>query len=633
MAEPTRGGFVPPPAPTRTRLVTVVAQDPGVRDLNGRIITTQLEIPAERVAPGPWGYRVQVIDYDGSTRTLYKEREYKADPHGDFVDPFVGVSNPRILGDPTFHAQNVYALAMRVLWRFEFALGRRVNWSFSGHQLKVAPHAFADANAFYSRDHEALMFGYFPGRKGTIFSCLSHDVVAHEATHALLDGLRVRYQDPSSADQAGFHEGFADVVALLSVFSLREVVAAILTRSYEGEGVPAQTRRLVRRVRGAKRPLIHRRLLTPQALRDNLLVKLAEEMGSELSGIRGQALRSSAKELTPSTKYKDMDEFCEPHRRGELLVAAMLNALLEVLGARFRTLGGELGDWLDLGRVVEDAADAADHLLTMAIRAIDYSLPVHMEFEDYLSALVTGDHEIRPADTKYEFRRHLLESFKAYGFEPSSKGRVEPGLWLPPERPDLIVYDRTHFESMTRDRDEVFRFVWENRGEKQLNLADGVYTRVLSVRPCLRVNPDDGFALRESVAEYYQQVTVEARELRRLGLRKPRDMPNDTAVTLYGGGTLVFDEYGRLKFNINNRLLDARRQQKRLEYLWGSGSLSAGATRRRGFSYMHRRRATGMPLYAQEMWHGPAPHEESADDDDAAPDAARARGAERWETA
>src|SRR5262249_8804805 len=135
----------------------------------------------------------------------------------------------KILGDPHFHAQNVYAIIMRTLARFEFALGRRASWGFGQHQLKVAPHAFADANAFYSEADEALGFGYFPGRDGNIvFSCLAHDVVVHETTHALVDGLRERFTDPSSPDQAAFHEGFADIVAILSVFSLPDVVRKLM---------------------------------------------------------------------------------------------------------------------------------------------------------------------------------------------------------------------------------------------------------------------------------------------------------------------------------------------------------------------------------------------------------------------
>ena len=152
--------------------------------------------------------------------------------------------------------------------------------------------------------------------------------------------------------------------------------------------------------------------------------------------MRGHALRQSAK-LTPSPKYLDEEEFLEPHRRGEILVAAMMNAFVEVWAARLKALGTVTAGHLDRGRVVEEGADAADYLLTMAIRALDYSMPVHMEFRDYLSALLTADREIRPDDSKYRFRDHLRASFEAYGIEPSSvEGGDEPGrLAAAQERP------------------------------------------------------------------------------------------------------------------------------------------------------------------------------------------------------
>ena len=302
---------MPSTNPERTRLLTIIAQDPSVRR-DGKILRAQVEVSAEETAPGPWGYRVHVVDYDASTNTLYPPLDYAALRAGAAGDPFVTASDKQLLDNPHFHAQNVYAIVMRTLARFEYALGRRVSWGFYGHQLKVAPHAFADANAFYSDRDQGLFFGYFPASSDSremVFSCLSHDVVAHETAHALLDGLHDRYTDPSSPDQAAFHEGFADIVALLSVFALPSVVDVLI----EGCVGDKATGR------------IERKQLDPALLRRTMLFGLAEQMGQEMAVTRGRALRQSA-ELLPSTEYlkRGNSEFTEPHRRGEVLVAAVM---------------------------------------------------------------------------------------------------------------------------------------------------------------------------------------------------------------------------------------------------------------------------------------------------------------------
>lgn len=585
-------------AQAHTRPLTIIAQDPSVKTPDG-ILTTQVQVPAERLAPGPWGYRVQVIDYDATSGTFYTPLEY--DDSGGFLDPFADVANEgkvdSLLENPQFHAQNVYAIVMRILARFEFALGRRVSWSFPTHQLKVVPHAFAEANAFYSKRDESLLFGYFPGRSGTVFSCLSHDVVAHEATHALLDGLRERYTDPSSPDQAAFHEGFSDVVALLSVFALRDVVDAVLTISGKTRAKTVSGRRV-----------IAREAVSPDALRHSLLLGLAEQMGQEMSTVRGQPLRNSAR-IPPGRDYRNDPEFEEPHRRGELLVAAMLTAFLAVLEQRLAALDAGNSGWLDRERVTEEAAKAADHLLTISIRALDYCMPVHIEFEDFLSALLSADAEVYPNDSSFRYREHLRKSFAAYGFAPAAaKGSGEPGLWHSIEeesgqRNHRLDYSRTHFRSLRADPDEMFRFLWENR--ELLLIRDDVYTRVLSVRPCLRVGAD-GFPLQETVAEYVQIAEVEARALHeRFRVRRPKSMPLDAHVWLYGGGTLIFDEYGRLKYHIHNRIDDGPRQSARIQYLWDHGffrQTRTGAERAFRFSEIHRIRSTQSGRRIHEEW-------------------------------
>ncbi len=573
-----------PTARPRTRRLTIFAQDPSVK-INGRILTAEVDIPAEELAPGPRGYRVQIIDYDSSTGKLYQPREYPKRHDGSYTDPFHAAAakpnNSVLLSDPQFHQQNVYAIVMKTLARFEFALGRRISWGFPGHQINVGPHAFADANAFYSREDQALVFGYFKGLSGeTVFSCLSHDVVAHETTHAILDGLRKRYTDPSSPDQAGFHEGFSDVVALLSVFSLKDIVGTLLQPDF---ATPK---------RSAESDMIGSASLTLEELKKSLLLGLADQMGAEMLGVRGdraEALRRSIN--LPNLQPGEIEtrlEFEEPHRRGEVLVAAMLNAFLKVWRVRIDRLErGRKGAKLDLRLVVEQGAEAAEHLLTMAIRALDYSPPTDLQFSDYLSALVTADKELVPDDSKYHYRQILVASFRDYGIEPASENSSD-GSW---EACDAdLTYDRSHFESMMRDPDEVFRFIWENRDD--LKLHPSAYTKVISVRPCLRIGPD-GFVLRETVAEYIQMITLQAQELQHFDppIAKPNGMLPGQDVTIYGGGSLVFDEYGRLKYQIYNRINNSARQTPRLKYLWKCGYFHDPEFAENTFARLHLNRA------------------------------------------
>jgi hypothetical protein len=116
----------------------------------------------------------------------------------------------------------------------------------------------------------------------------------------------------------------------------------------------------------------------------------------------------------------------------------------------------------------------------------------------------------------------------------------------------------------------------------------------------LRIGPD-GFALRETVAEYLQQIKLSAAELKTLKVGVPDDMPKDLEITLFGGGALIFDEYGRLKFHVRTRVNDAERQTQRLKYLWEYGFIKNGPAAFR-FSSLHRQRMISLPNRAAEEW-------------------------------
>ncbi len=567
------------------RKLTIIAQDPSIR-IDGRILMAEVDVPAEKLAAGPCGHRINVIDYDATTNILYDQAEFPGDAKGKYDDPIgrrlqatrtAAKHNKMLLGDPRFHQQNVYAIVMRTLARFEFALGRRVAWGSDGHQLHIAPHAFADANAFYSKNDRGIFFGYFAGRSGEpVFTCLSHDVVAHETTHALLDGLRGRYMEPSSADQAAFHEGFADIVALLSIFSLKEIVGAVLDLRSGGGG-----------------NLIDASALTREALKELVLLGLAKQMGDELSPVRGQALRRSV-ELVPTKENLSSPEFQEPHRRGELIVAAVMNAFLDIWLARLERVGVVQSGKKDRSLVVEEGALVADHLLTMAIRALDYCPPVDITFSDYLSALLTIDREVVPDDTKFSYRDALLVNFMSFGIKPAG-GTGKDGTWSRCSKE--LIYSRTHFDSLLRDSEEVFRFIWENRDDLEIN-PDG-YVEVQSVRPCTRIGTD-GFTLRETVAEYVQILTLRADELpTALKIKLPPSIPRSRRIRIFGGGALIFDEYGQLKYQIRNRIEDSKRQQARLDYLVKTGffdqppQAAPGTGALSPFALLHLQRAAG----------------------------------------
>jgi len=535
--------------PARHIDMTVIAQDPTVKDEKGRILRAKVRVAADRFLPPLQTHRFHVVSFDPEKGAPGPELKL-VDDTGRFRDRFAGSSDRVLLRQHDFHAQNVLAIASRTLSAFEAALGRRVPWDFDSHQLYLVPHGEVRANAYYSSAKRALIFGYAENKDGDkIYSCLSHDVIAHETTHALLAGLRPGYFTPGLPDQGGFHEGFADVVALLSVFA-----------------VPA----LVEQALGAidRRGVVTRRDVTRAKLRRSVLLQLAEQFGELVHGRRGRPLRESL-EMKPGGWWRTNPRFRQVHNRGEVLVAAVGNALLDMWL-------GRLDELLKTGSAsrrlaAEEGAKAAEHLLTMVIRAIDYCPPLEFEYEDFLDAIIWSDEQLSP-DDDHGYRKSVRDAFAVYDIGRPPQQIVEVSKL--PVRPN---YERFNFAAMRSDRDEVFRFVWEN--DELLGISLQFQTGVESIRPSIRVGPD-GFVVQETVVTYVQQLDATVAELAELSqdpdhryrgssdvLEVPAGFDQELRLGIYGGGAIIFDQFGRPKLHQHKPLLDWKRQSARLAFL------------------------------------------------------------------
>jgi hypothetical protein len=275
MTETTIPASVQTASSPRAFELTILAQDPSVEDptpaeTNRRILRVSVRIPARTIRPGPRGPRFHVVDYDPVSRQVASPYDLSTGD-GGVKDLFAVASDQELLSDRRFHAQNVYVIATRTLATFETALGRRIPWAFQSHQLYLVPHAFQEANAYYTDTDQALLFGDYAPADKTVFTCLSHDIIAHETTHAILDGLRQRFDVPGLPDQPAFHEAFADIVALLSVFSMQEIVSRLISLREGGILLESD--------------------VTTEQLHTLALVKMADELGDAVHGGRGSGLR------------------------------------------------------------------------------------------------------------------------------------------------------------------------------------------------------------------------------------------------------------------------------------------------------------------------------------------------------
>lgn len=562
--------------------------------------------------PGPVGEYVEIVDFDPASNCFYNP----VDLNDQYILAQDGLAPSE--GNPQFHQQMVYAVIMTTIGNFERALGRPVIWSprsGSGfdyvQRLRVYPHALREANAYYSPEKKALLFGYFPASSdrperflpgGIVFTCLSHDIIAHETTHALLDGMYARFVEPSNRDSLAFHEAFADIVSLFQHFSFPDVL-----------------RHQISRTRGN---------LSSQ----NLLGELAQQFG-EAIGNYG-ALRSAIGKNNPDTgkwepSQPDPDDYQtenEPHKRGAILVAAIFDAFISIYNRRVADLlriassgtgilpEGELHPDL-VNRLAEEAARSAQHVLNACIRALDYCPPVDINFGDYLRAIITADADLVPDDDK-GYRIAFIEAFRRRGIYPRDIRVLSPESlrWNEVDKvqnffeplADLLrgdtgnltylsdrreIYDKT--EAICSQLNEWIKNKEGFRKLKEFSKVAGITFefglkglrrkkgdtippfQIHSLRPARRVGPD-GDTLNQLIISIIQTREISAEtEINKTSSGKSKP----SAVKFRGGTTLILDlDTMKLRYAITKDIADENRLNRHLQYhqsLMMDGSLKS----------------------------------------------------------
>jgi hypothetical protein len=417
------------------RPLRIYTLDPTASRLDGAVAT--LNLPFERLSSGPVSSILEVVDWDETTGQFNKPV--------DLDDPRILIERGRVPSpsDPMFRQQMVYAVCTSTYNAFRLALGRDPCWGFRARlgqacpKLRIRPQAFYERNAYYDSSVGELKFGYFDadenvqGRnrpQGRVFTCLSHDIIVHEMTHALLDGLRTRFRLPTHPDVAAFHEGFADLVAMLMHFSYSDVVHAAIERS----GAKLET--------------------------DALLLSLASQFGHTTGS--GGPLRSAINpaglgqhEERSIQGYDEAGD--EPHARGSLLVTAIFEAFATVLRRktkrylRLARLAPGEAPTPELSEILADqASELASQFLSICIRAIDYCPPFDLRFGEYLRAVITADFDL-VQDDPFGYREAIIDAFarrRIYADDVPDLAE-DSLLWRPPDI-EMEPIKALHFKNL-----------------------------------------------------------------------------------------------------------------------------------------------------------------------------------------
>lgn len=451
---------------------------------------------------GPVHRRLAVVDLDTETRSLRPPARFRRQGIGKTVSCYEdGLDRksydyePEHFETDRFLQVSPFATVLKMLHFFEGPeiLGREISWAFPSRQLLIVPRAGEMRNAFYERDSGSLQFFHHRAEDGhTIHTALSHDIVAHEATHAILDAIAPDLYDAVTPESLAMHEAIADLSAITQTLTNEMVIFSL--DAISGSAID---------------PL-------------DVLSHIAEEFGSDTRMSEGASfLRRLRNRRTLDPADDSLDEFGRPNRPEptdpHALSQVLSGAIYAVYEARLKAT--RRSD--RYGGIEKTFCPAARRVSRIVFRALDYMPPGEASFADYGRAFLAA-----AAATYKRPQKEILW----LGEEFVRRGVVQSSAELASSPPDARL-DAASLRNLIDDRDAAQRFAEGHRellgiprGRKFQVLPRAVASRSFGSKRTKDRKPELVFRLR-----------WEAREDHDLGGRFP------TKWAVAQGTTLVVD--------------------------------------------------------------------------------------------
>jgi hypothetical protein len=518
--------------------IPVFIKDPLLAQENPTLGVQEISVRfEENMGDGPTSSRVAVVDFNADMQTLDKPVAWDPvqgwfhkpeDKNAWLPDPPKvpkNINDPKKVKDaekyrekyqqfidktlknPYFHQVNAWAVVQRVLEFYQepSALGRPVPWGFDGNRLLIVPHAGFGENAFYDNRSKSLQFYYFGDQQSPSYTCLSHDIIAHETGHAILDGVRPMYNQLSSLQTAAFHEFIGDLTAIVLALFNDDVRRFVNTKS--------------------------------EVLKDaKVVADLAKQFSVEVEG--RDYLRTAFNELKMDDP--EIENSLTPHTVSQVLTGAMWE-ILTMIADKHMAKNDE-GQKVSPGQALWWAVD---RFRRVALQPLDLCPPCDIQLIDYAKAVIHNDILTNPVDEQ-GYRPAMLEIFHnrklctcAYQADKVITGDCAFYDVMQKEKIKFIYHD---IEGLSRSRTAAYYFLSDNRKVLHIPLHQDV--RVVDLYDTNKYNAAAERQPREIVLEYawQEEVVLENNPQEKLDFGKW----NGKSCNIDCGGTLVFDESGNL---------------------------------------------------------------------------------------